>query len=692
MEEVHVNANEGIGGQEEGSDSNPSPLYSDTKLNKRLRSKVWETFMPCFVDGKLARAECKHCHQVLKCIGTNGTGSLLRHQANCSTGTQKRSRQHEHTSLPDPKQQKLPFLSSSQKKCLGITDAFPAQRLAWPGACTNDKNTKNQEVGQNGSHDKFVVHEQKNLASHSIPADKSMENEAHGGIALSEQVIPTGTNGKNQEVKQNHSHEEIVRALSMHGHHPSMIGLDRFKELVAYLNPMVKTPSFFDLTVDSWKLFQEEESKLKKKLVALRNRVCLSAYVWHCNPRLAFLCLSVHYIDDEWEKQQKIIRFRAVDPSCNAKELSNIMLKAIEEWHLGGKVFSIILDDAFIDDTVALNVKASLQKWNKLAANHSLFVVRYATHLLDQVVQVGLDELDTYMEKSAKFSKHTMGSTGSVLQDSNCSYAPSKEDWKLAQRICGMLQGFHKHMDFTHNFPSPAIFFEKLWAVKKKVHLKASIYREPYFVSRKLEEAFSRVREKMQRKFRECWNGCFMHFFMPMAMDPNYRLKYVMSHLDVDTFDNDKEDYLQQVHDTLASLFNEYSNLKEPYSTSGAKTSKETIVDGDMLMDYYFHSKYPYSAGPLSELDQYLQEPCLTTGESSVLQWWKEHHLTYPTIARMALDILAVPCSTDCKEATRTARIAMTESASKHQVEQFVCVQDWLKPAGTMAVESMEDL
>jgi hypothetical protein len=87
--------------------------------------------------------------------------------------------------------------------------------------------------------------------------------------------------------------------------------------------------------------------------------------VWHYDPHLAFLCLSIHYIDDEWQKQQKIITFSPVDPSCDAKECSNIILGAIREWDLHDKVFSIIMDDAFIDDSVASNVKASLQKWNK---------------------------------------------------------------------------------------------------------------------------------------------------------------------------------------------------------------------------------------------------------------------------------------------------------------------------------------
>ncbi|KAG0543565.1 hypothetical protein BDA96_02G201000 [Sorghum bicolor] len=320
MQDMDDNANKGEDEKEESTDNNTSPLYSGIMSNKRLRSKVWDDFIPSFVDGKVARAECKHCHRVYNCSSTNGTGSLLRHQANCSTGTgtHKRPWQHEHTSLPDPMQKKLPSF-------------HPAKR-----------NT------------------QKNLAS-------------------LKQVIPTDTNCENRE------------GIVHHGHNPSMIEQDRFKKLVAYLNPMVKMQSFLYLNTYFLNLCQQEESKLKEKLIALRSRACLSAYMWRYDPRphLAFLCLTVHYIDDKSEKQQKIIRFHAVNPSCNAKELGDIIWASIINWHLGGKIFNIILDDAFIDDTVALDVNASLQKQNKLAANRSFFVVRYATHVLDHVIQSG---------------------------------------------------------------------------------------------------------------------------------------------------------------------------------------------------------------------------------------------------------------------------------------------------------------
>lgn len=133
--------------EQESTGSIPSPIFSGTNLNKRLRSKVWDDFIPTFVDGKVARAKCMHCHQVFG--GTNGTSSLLRHLSSCIPATQKRPRMQEHTSLPsthkgtvsavsDPKQKKLSFLPSNQKKCAATGDMTPVQKvLALPDTPTN---------------------------------------------------------------------------------------------------------------------------------------------------------------------------------------------------------------------------------------------------------------------------------------------------------------------------------------------------------------------------------------------------------------------------------------------------------------------------------------------------------------------------------------------------------------------------
>ncbi|WVZ64832.1 LOW QUALITY PROTEIN: hypothetical protein U9M48_014301 [Paspalum notatum var. saurae] len=315
------------------------------------------------------------------------------------------------------------------------------------------------------------------------------------------------------------------------------------------------------------------------------------------------------------------------------------------------------MDDAFIDDSVASNVKASLQKCNKVDATRNLFVVRSATHLLDQVIQVGLDELDRIMEKSAKCPRYEKGSNQLAVQYPNGRYAPSPKDWRTANKICEILKQFQEYIDWMPNFPSATDLFD---TVKR-------VYREADSESRYVtDDAFS----KIKRKFKERWKFCFLHVCMPMVMDPKCSLECIKFFVQ----DNEKYDYMHEVCDTFVNLFKEYSDqVDDPNCTSGSKARKGTVEDADTLSKYYHDSKHQSNT-------------CKTRpafDEASVLQWWKEHSLNYPTIARMARDILALPCNTDCKVAKRTAGFTMCELAVESCIEMLVCTQDWLTPAGT---------
>lgn len=678
MEYAVGNANNDIDEPEKSTDSMPSPLFLGTKPKKRLTSKVWDEFIPSFVDGKLAHAECMHCHRIFDCCGTS---SLWNHLAKCTPGIQiqKRQKLHEHTSLPsnqtttaaanvDPKQKKLPILLSSLRKGSGTADAMAGQDLTSLDTPT-DTNRKNHEAIQNGSHEEPAAPEQKDLALPVISTDQK----------------------KNQGIDQNISFEELVRKLAMDGHATSMVEQDSFWKLVAHLNPAAKIPSRIDLMRKTFDLFKQEKTKLKEKLAALPCRVCLSADTWPYDPRRLFLCLTVHYIDDDWKKQKKIIKFCDVRPSCSAEELSNTILRAIEEWGLDEKVFSVILDDTFSDDSVASNVKTRLQKRNKIAAKRSLFVARYATHLLDEIIQVGLDELDPIMENSTVCSR--MYPTPSSAHHPKHRYA-SVDAWTKAQKICKYLQDFHRYKVLVHKFPRPDNLFDKVWDVKEKV-LRNCWEIDRYktlseiFLREKEEEGISIMRWNMEKKFNKCWKLCFLHFCMPMVMDPKYRLEHIKARIQPFTVpsmysvDSDIEDYICEVHDTLLNLYGEYSNQdQEPDCTSWSKIEMGKFIGRDILHELYIHTEYPYRQRPLTELDHYLQEAQHPTGTFSVLQWWMENSLTYPSVGRMARDILALPLHADCKAAIKTARLFLSESGYGSRVETVVCIQDWLAQAG----------
>ncbi|KAM0919898.1 hypothetical protein ACQ4PT_007890 [Festuca glaucescens] len=522
MEDEADSAND-MGEQEESTGSVPGPSFSGRNL-KRFWSKVWGDFTPIFVGAKVARAECMHCHQVYN-VGSSGTSNLLKHQAKCSTRTQERPTQEKIRVLPSTQkstiaassgltQKKLLFSVTSQKKCLGTADAALEKKgLALLGI-PNGMNKKNQEVNPQ---EELATNEQKILTSGDTPVDKDQNTKSHEEFAVPEQDIPTNMNQKIAEADQGKPHEELFRIFSEHGHPPLIRVHDRFTKFVACLDPMVKLPAEFDMYGYSWRLFDKEKAKLKEKFAALSTR-------------------------------KNIIKFEAVDPSCNAKELSQSILYDIEDWGLCDKIFGIIL------------------------------------------------------------------------------------------------------------------VFNEL--------------------------------KKMQKKFKEHWKLCCVHICMPMIMDPSYRLKRIKSHLWSDAgnyhpgkrrFDDDIEDYIEQVHGILLDVFYEYSDQVEDTSCIyGSKTSTRSIAKGrDTLMDYYQCDKYLWFEQPMTELDQYMQEPSsLSTGESGVLQWWKEHELTFPIIARMARDILAMPLTTDYSVATRTARRAFCDS-SERWIEHVVCIQDWLRSDGS---------
>ncbi|OEL24041.1 hypothetical protein BAE44_0014939 [Dichanthelium oligosanthes] len=282
------------------------------------------------------------------------------------------------------------------------------------------------------------------------------------------------------------------------------------------------------------------------------------------------------------------------------------------------------------------------------------------------------------MEKSAKCPKYAKGSNRLAVQYPNSRYAPSPKDWGTANKICEILRHFQEYIDFMPDFPSPADLFGAL----KKVYRKAD--SKGRYMS---DETFSKVLEKIKQKFKERWKLCFLHFCMPL--DPKYSLKYIKLFVQ----DNEKDDYMHEVRDTFVNLFNEYSDqVDDPTYNSGSKTSKGTVEDADTLLKYYHDSKHQSCERPVTELGQYLEETRPAEGKPSVLQWWKEHSLTYPMIARMARDILALPCNTACEVATRTTGLAMCELVGESHIEMLVCTQDWLTPAGMKSVESTDDI
>jgi hypothetical protein len=87
-----------------------------------------------------------------------------------------------------------------------------------------------------------------------------------------------------------------------------------------------------------------------------------------------------------------------------------------------------------------------------------------------------------------------------------------------------------------------------------------------------------------------------------------------------------------------------------------------------------------------SELDDYLSEALkqlFVDAQFDILSWWKIKAPRYPTLARLARDILAVPISTVASESAfstggRTLS-PVKNCLSDESIEALICAQDWLR-------------
>ncbi|KAL7585990.1 zinc finger BED domain-containing protein DAYSLEEPER-like [Lactuca sativa] len=85
----------------------------------------------------------------------------------------------------------------------------------------------------------------------------------------------------------------------------------------------------------------------------------------------------------------------------------------------------------------------------------------------------------------------------------------------------------------------------------------------------------------------------------------------------------------------------------------------------------------------MSELDNYLKEKLLPKDmELDLLAWWKTNGIKYPTLQRIAKDILAIPVSTVASESafSTSGRLVSPHRSRLHPktLEALMCAQSWL--------------
>jgi hypothetical protein len=106
------------------------------------------------------------------------------------------------------------------------------------------------------------------------------------------------------------------------------------------------------------------------------------------------MCLVAHYVDSDWVLQCRVLNFVELDPPHTSLVIAHVVFECLVEWKIEDKVMTLTLDNASKNDTATTNLLAKLLTRKNGQFDPKYFHVRYATHIVNLVVNDGLDQIE----------------------------------------------------------------------------------------------------------------------------------------------------------------------------------------------------------------------------------------------------------------------------------------------------------
>ncbi|RDX58445.1 Zinc finger BED domain-containing protein DAYSLEEPER, partial [Mucuna pruriens] len=540
---------------------------------------------------------------------------------------------------------------------------------------------------------------------------------------------------------QDRCRHEIARMIIMHDYPLHMVEHPGFVAFVQNLQPQFNMVTFNTVQGDCVATYLMEKQCLLKYFEGLPGRVCLTLDVWTSSQSVGYVFITGHFVDSDWKLQRRILNV-VMEPYPNSDSaLSHAVSVCISDWSLEGRLFSITCNQTLSDVAVG-NLRPLLCVKNPLILDGQLLIGNCIARTLSNVANDLLSSVHLIVKKirdSVKYVKtaesheekflelkqqlqvpsernlfiddQTQWSTtyqmlvaASELKevfscldtfDPDYKGAPSMQDWKVVETLCTYLKPLFDAANIltTTTHPTAVTFFHEVW----KLHLdlaRAVVNEDP---------SISSLTKPMQQKIDKYWKDCNLVLAIAVVMDPRFKMKLVEFSF-TKIYGDDAHAYVKIVDDGIHELFHEYVTLPLPltpaYAEEGSHMKPEgspggTLLSDNGLTDFDVYIMETSSQQTRSELDQYLEESLLPrVPDFDVLGWWKLNKLKYPTLSKMARDILSVPVSSvpaDSVFDTKVKEMDQYRSSLRPEtVEALVCAKDWMQYGAAEASNALE--
>ncbi|EXB67267.1 Putative AC transposase [Morus notabilis] len=540
---------------------------------------------------------------------------------------------------------------------------------------------------------------------------------------------------------QNRCSHEIAKMIILHEYPLHIVEQPGFVDFVRKIQPQFSMPSFNTVQGDCVAMYLKEKQSLLDLVNGIPGRVSLALDVWISDQTLGYVFLTGHFIDADWNLHRRILNVAMVPSPDSADSFNQAIVACLSDWNLEGRLYSLTLDQSFLNETAFDNLRSFLSVKNQILLNGQLLVRNCFARVLSQLAQDALGLMRETISKirdNVKYVKTSESQEEKFLElkqqlqvpsmkellvddqtkwdttyhmlvaacelrevfacfdtsDPDYNITPLTDEWKQVEILCTYLKYLFDAANVltAATYPTANAFFPEVSKIQMDL-MEAAMSEDPFI---------SYLIRPLHERFDKYWSNCCLVLAIAVVMDPRFKMKLVEFTFSK-IYGENAETWVRIVDDGIHELFIDYMTqmlaLPEPSMDNGnehmidSETHQEDVHDyegpfistGDGLSDFEIYlSEITSSQQMKSELDQYLEEPLLPrVQEFDIMSWWNQNRSKYPTLSRMASDILSIPVSTVAPDSVFDTNLKVVDKyrSSLHPVtlEALICAKDWLQ-------------
>lgn len=420
--------------------------------------------------------------------------------------------------------------------------------------------------------------------------------------------LPESSNPPNWKFDQEKSVEDLTTAI-ISGLCPfSIVNSSNFKQFLAGINPAFNMVPMITIEEQLLCIFHKEKVKLKDKIKHTPGGVFLSVGKWSLVFSPIFLCLTVHFIDEDWKMNRRIISCRCVRtesgetydedkyyyvslfPDWNSYVDTSDKAKfkeGVQDWGIVENLLGTTSERA-VNNEFVLGIQENLTGRKYLLSRAKVLTLPCMVDAL-RIICTGLKEtiLETsracfcYMTSSGckkkyqdilsklQLNRPSFGSyewyrTFYLLEAAlqfrnefpgmfpiNPQYydGPSSEQLAEAEIFCKVMKPIYQAIDRLCNTNTTSnAYFHVVWSLRTVLQESSS----EAIVKRVVDVAF------MRKKFEELWKKWYLWLSIAVVLDPRYKMRFINLCF-WKAFGNNARAYIVEVRGKIYELFTRYS-------------------------------------------------------------------------------------------------------------------------------------